>query len=161
MRKENSQNSTYTRKASTEEKTSVCSASTKSTAISGVENLGMKPLRKCKVCGKEANNALELGLFKRSLECKHKRMNLCNECYEDKYGRNNRERRMSFQGKQIYMPVNMRTNICQICGRTKQENLGFQMAMHHDLYIKGNPLDFTVEECLYCHPKEKVKTNAL
>lgn len=119
-------------------------------------NLGMKPLRKCKVCGKEANNALELEEFKSASECKYKRANLCNSCYDAKYMKRNNERRVSFKGKQVYIAVNVRVNVCEICGRKREENLGYQMAMHHDLYIEANPLDFTVEECLYCHPKEKI-----
>jgi len=157
MRKENSPNSMYTPKASMEEKTSAYSASIKSTESSIMGNHGMKPLRKCKVCGKEANNALELGLFKYATESKYNRQNLCNECYRDKYMKTNNERRISFQGKQVYLPVNMRTNICEVCGATKQQNQGRQMSMHHDLYIKGNPLDYTVEECLKCHGQERKK----
>jgi len=120
-------------------------------------NLGMKPLRECKVCGKTATNALELEKFKSASECKFGRANLCNECYDEKYMKRNNERRISFKGKQVYIAVNVRVNVCEICGAKREENQGKQMAMHHDLYIKGKPLDFTVEECLVCHGKERGK----
>ena len=148
MRKENSPNSTYTKQASTEEKTSASNASTKSTGTSGAENPGMKPLKECKICGYKAYNAIQLQKFKKQYG---EIRNMCKKCYNDKHY----TRRITYKGKRIYLKENPRTNICQICGRTKQENLGFQMALHHELYIKGNPLDYTVEECLYCHGKEK------
>lgn len=118
-------------------------------------NHGMKPLRKCKVCGKEANNALELEEFKSASECKYKRANLCNECYDKKYMKRNNERRMSFKGKQVYIAVNVRVNVCEVCGCEREQNHGYQMAMHHDFYNPENVLDYTGERCLRCHPKER------
>ena len=157
MRQENSPSSTYTPKASTEEKTSACSASTRSTETSIMGNHGTKPLRTCKQCGKEAHHPLDLDEFKYSTESKYNRQNLCNACYDHKYMKKNNERRISFKGKQIYIAVNVRVNICEVCGATRQQNQGKQMALHHDHYNKGNPLDYTVEECLVCHGKERGK----
>lgn len=155
MRKESLLDSMCISLVSGEERICALDASIKSMELKIMGNLGMKPLRVCKVCGKEANNALELEKFKSASECKFKRQNLCNECYDKKYMKRNNERRILFKGKQVYIPMNMRLNVCEVCGRTKEENLGFQMGLHHDYYNNDNVLDYTVEECLWCHGRER------
>ena len=59
---------------------------------------------------------------------------------------------VKFKGRPIQLKVNSRTGFCQICGKTEREN-GRQHDMHHDKYVKNDPLAYTTEMCRGCHRK--------
>jgi hypothetical protein len=107
---------------------------------------------KCSHCGKVATNEFELEDFPINRGCKDGHSTFCKDCFNKLYN----ARRMRFLGMQIVLPYNPRLGICQICGKTVEEN-GRQMSMHHDAYNPENVLDFTVEECNECHPRERFK----
>ena len=150
MSNESLLNSMSISQVSGDEKICVSPASIGSMELSIQGNLGMKPLRVCKRCGKKAYCQEEVKEFK-------PKGNLCKVCFNAVHY----ARRITFKGKRIYIKVNIRTNVCSVCGRTQNENLGLQMSVHHDVYNPENVLDFTREECVYCHGAEKGKKNEL
>jgi len=137
-------------------------------------------LRKCRVCGLEANTKSELELFTKSKTGKHGRVNICLECsiersriyreenrekhnasslryYHEnkeeinKKSRKKRKRRIVFKDKRIILDKNPRTNICSMCGKKYPEDLKTQTSIHHLYYDKDDPLKGTVEVCQSCH----------
>ena len=139
-------NSMSINRVSMEEKTSVLCALPKSMDLSGVDSLGLKLLQKCRICGEEK----ELDKFKKQFG---RLSDTCKLCFNERHY----SRRITYKGKRIYLEENPRTNVCPICGKTKAENHGNQMSVHHKLYILDKPLAFTAERCMSCHGKERGK----
>lgn len=117
-----------------------------------------KPLRKCRICGKEANTEADLELFvKDTRRAKYGRLNKCRKC------RNNirkAERPRQWTKKiKIVDPVHVRLvrsanqlaksillkDVCEICNRPSDRA---SLIKHHDDYTK--PLEVR-HLCRRCH----------
>jgi hypothetical protein len=122
-------------------------------------------LRKCRVCGLEANNENELNLFIIYKKRKYGRDNICRKCHYEKYTKRsnikwhpiwhsiNGPKRIKFKGKVIYLKINPRINICSICGKSYPKELKQQTSLHHIKYDFNNILSHTIELCNSCHHK--------
>jgi hypothetical protein len=111
-------------------------------------------LRTCKYCGKTASNQRELFEFIYNKSCPYHRAPYCKSCFGKIYN----ARRIHTHGMWFVLPYNPRKGICTTCGKTIKENDDRQQSMHHDNgFNPENVLDFTVEECMSCHAKERFK----
>ena len=61
------------------------------------------------------------------------------------------KRRLTYRGKKITFPYNIRSGICQWC---KKKGITF---LHHIKYHDDNPLKDTIEICKSCHSKHHWK----
>ncbi len=126
----------------------------------------LEPLRKCCVCGLEANSEIELKKFVKNAHCRYNRQNYCKNCknkmrskdgkYEIATKENHKKsnsRTIKFLGKKIFLEKNPRTNICSQCERKYPNELKQQTIIHHDEYDEKNPLSYTREVCRSCHDK--------
>lgn len=86
----------------------------------------------------------------------------------DNYRKNNKEKlkafeatrsknRIRFKGKYIRLDHNPRIGKCSKCGRTVKSGEIQKTYMHHDKYVKSNPLAHTRELCGRCHRNEHKK----
>lgn len=128
-------------------------------------------LRKCYVCGLEANKESELELFAQGTKYhKHGRQNICNECRRKRRRKGgmwdvtklesrklradiHNKKMINFKGKKIYLGFNPRTNVCSVCGKKYPDDLDKQTFLHHTEYDESDPLAHTVEVCGGCHSR--------
>lgn len=107
-------------------------------------------LRKCKICGLEATNEIELKLFRIHKPSKYGYRNCCKKCattikYPSK--KEGAKKRVSIRGKRFYLPINPRIGICSTCGKNGKT------VLHHTSYDEERPLAYTIELCRACHSK--------
>ena len=123
-------------------------------------------LRKCYVCGLEAQSIESLELFSIAKDCLYGRQNICKVCLSTRYAKGGKyykktkiyqnkidKKRLFFDGKTLRLDKNPRTNICSKCGKKYPEELIKQTHLHHIKYDKDNPLAYTIELCTSCHAK--------
>lgn len=130
----------------------------------------MTYLRKCYVCGKEANSQDDLKLFSGGKHHKYGRKNICNSCNNERRRKGNmwdqsklkstkinaktqNKQRMFFNGRRIHLVYNPRTNVCSNCGKGYPKELSRQTYVHHVRYDGETPLEHTIELCASCHVK--------
>lgn len=116
-------------------------------------------LRKCYECGLEAHIEGDLERFIKSKNGRYGRLNLCKACrtsreriHKRKGGKWFEPNRIMYKGKPIYFKENPRINICSSCGLKYPEELGQQTHVHHWVKWLDDPLAWTDEYCVRCHP---------
>lgn len=66
-------------------------------------------------------------------------------------------KRIRFNGKQVTVDRNIRTDICSNCGKTVESGEIKRTNLHHIEYHDSDPLVNTIELCVSCHRKEHTK----
>lgn len=98
----------------------------------------MKALRKCRDCGKEAHNEVELEEFRKAKSCKYGRQNFCKSCHSEKRRKENPDTKKNLHLKRTYGITLVEYNTmfkeqkgcCKICG-THQSNLKHSLHVDH------------------------------
>jgi len=121
----------------------------------------LKPLRKCRVCGKEANSENELDYFVKDKNSKHKRANCCLDCRRseyNKYDKDNNEARNA-KGIEYYKDNGWQSNLKKKYGidekiynhMLEQQNFGCKICGTHISHLSER---LAVD---HCHKTNKVR----
>jgi hypothetical protein len=62
-------------------------------------------------------------------------------------------RRLTFKNKQIFIPYDFRTGVCNLCRAVFPFDTA-KVDFHHEKYDESDPLKYTIEICASCHVRE-------